>query len=58
MEGPDFDHEGLNGHIETTVEFEIKDLVVASRLIDSWYSLDSTQRINLYGLAKGLGDRK
>jgi len=58
IKGPDFVSEGMAGYIETEVEFYIKDLEVFSRLWYAWYSLTDTQRINLYGLAKGLGDRK
>jgi hypothetical protein len=56
--GPYFNHEGVAGYIETEVEFEIADLENFTHLWCSWYHLTDTKRINLYGLAKGLGDCK
>lgn len=55
---PDFKAEGFNGFIETTVEIEIKDLKKFTDIWESYFSLTDAQRTNLYGLAKGLGDRK
>jgi hypothetical protein len=56
--GPYHQYEGVAGYIETEVEFEIRDLEKFSRLWYTWYTLSDTKRINLYGLAKGLGDCK
>lgn len=56
--GPYFQHEGVAGYIETEVEFEIKDLEIFTRLWMGWYVLSDIKRLNLYGLAKGLGDCK
>lgn len=56
--GPCHQHEGVAGYIETEVEFQIKNLEIFTRLWMSWYSLSDIKRINLYGLAKGLGDCK
>lgn len=55
ISSPDYGSEGFNGYISTTVEFEIKDLKVFSNLWYSFYDLPSTTRLNLYGMAKGLG---
>lgn len=56
--GPYHQYEGMDGYIETEVTFEIADLEVFTRLWNSYYSLSDTKRLNLYGLAKGLGDCK
>lgn len=56
--GPMHKHEGMAGFIETEVVFEINNLEIFTRLWYSWYSLSDTKRLNLYGLAKGLGDCK
>ena len=53
---PNFAHEGLAGYIEVNVEVEIKDLSKFNNIYMAWYSLNDTRRLNLYGLAKGLGD--
>lgn len=58
LEGPYHQFEGVAGYIETVVSFKIKDLSTFARLWESWYTLKDTQRTNLYGLAKGLGDCK
>lgn len=58
IKGPCFEHEGIAGYIETDVEFIINDLRIFTNLWEAWYTLSSIQRTNLYGLAKGLGDRK
>ena len=58
IKGPYHQYEGVAGYIETEVEFEIRDLEKFSRLWYSWYTLSDTKRLNLYGLAKGLGDCK
>lgn len=55
---PEFAHEGIAGYIETKYEIEVKDLVAFANLWNSWYSLPDIRRLNLYGLAKGLGDCK
>lgn len=58
MSAPNFAHEGVAGYIQVDVIFHIKDLTIFSRLWDSWYTLPEKRRIELYGLAKGLGDCK
>ena len=55
---PAFCHEGVAGYIETAYEIEVKDLVTFSNIWNTWYSLSEKRRLNLYGLAKGLGDCK
>lgn len=52
---PDFASEGVAGYIETTVEFEIASLEKFTNLWNSYYSLSESRRLDLYGLAKGLG---
>lgn len=49
---PNYEHEGINGYLETNAIFDIKDIVKFAELFDSWYKLDSTIRTNLYSLAK------
>jgi len=56
--GPYHQAEGVAGYIETEVEFEIADLERFTHLWYSYYHLSDTKRLNLYGLAKGLGDCK
>lgn len=56
--GPLHQFEGMAGYIETEVEFDIKDLNIFTRLWYSWYSLTDAKRLNLYGLAMGLGGCK
>lgn len=51
--GPAFDHEGMAGYIETTVEIEVKDLKVFSDIWLEWYNLPGDKRIQIYSLAKG-----
>jgi hypothetical protein len=58
LEGPHHQYEGMAGYIETKVEFEIRDITRFANLWESYYSLSDTKRLNLYGLAKGLGDCK
>lgn len=58
VRGPCHDHEGVAGFIETEVEFVLKDLKRFADLWDSWYTLTDKKKIDLYGLAKGLGDCK
>jgi hypothetical protein len=58
FKSPDFNGEGFNGYIETDYEIEIKDLKLFANIWNSWYSLTEKRRIELYGLAKGLGDCK
>jgi hypothetical protein len=58
LRGPDFEHEGVAGYIETDVEFEIRDLRRFTNIWDAWSSQIETQKLNLYNLAKGLGGRK
>lgn len=55
---PNFSHEGIAGYIETDYEIEIKDLSVFDKVWKTWYSLPNKRRLDLYGLAKGLGDCK
>lgn len=55
-DGPHHKYEGVAGYIETKVVFEIRDLEQFSKLWSSWYSLSDRKRLDLYGLAKGLGD--
>ena len=55
---PNFVHEGVAGYIQTDYEIEVKDLQVFTNIWNTWYSLPDTRRLNLYGLAKGLGDCK
>lgn len=55
---PGFEHEGITGFIETKYEIEIRDITRFARLWDSWYSLSDKRKLELYGLAKGLGDCK
>lgn len=57
-EGPHYQYEGVAGYIETVVTFEVKDLRKFTDLWLSWYSLTDKKRLDLYGLAKGLGDCK
>lgn len=54
--GPLHQYEGMAGYIETEVEFEIKDLRKFTDLWYSYYSLPDRRKLDLYGLAKGLGD--
>lgn len=58
MGAPNFAHEGVNGYIDVKATFYIRDLSQFSRLWNSWYSLSDNKKLNLYGLAKGLGDCK
>ena len=55
---PNFELEGLNGYIETEITLIIKDLKIFTNIWEAYYSLSDTAKLNLYGLAKGLGDRK
>lgn len=55
---PNFEHEGVAGYIETTYTIEVRDLKTFAAIWDAWYSLTEVRRLNLYGLAKGLGDCK
>ncbi len=55
---PNFQHEGIAGYIETDYEIEVADIVAFANLWNSWYSLPDKRRLDLYGLAKGLGDCK
>lgn len=56
--GPEHKYEGIAGYIETEAVFEIRDLKKFANLWDSYYSLSDKRRLDLYGLAKGLGDCK
>lgn len=56
--GPYFEHEGMAGYIETEVVFEIKDLKKFTDIWESWHMLTHTRKLQLYGLAKGVGDCK
>lgn len=58
LKGPFHKHEGIAGYIETEAVFEIRDLKKFANLWDSYYSLSDKRRLDLYGLAKGLGDCK
>lgn len=58
VKGPHHQFEGMSGYIETEVEFVLKDLKRFSDLWESWYSLTDKRKLDLYGLAKGLGDCK
>lgn len=58
IKGPQHQFEGMAGYIETEVEFELKDLERFSNLWNSYYKLSDKRRLDLYGLAKGLGDCK
>lgn len=58
LKGPFHQYEGVAGYIETEVVFEIRDLKKFADLWDSYYSLSHKRRLDLYGLAKGLGDCK
>lgn len=54
--GPFHNHEGMAGYIETEVELEISNLEKFTHLWYSWYHLSDKKRLDVYGLAKGLGD--
>jgi hypothetical protein len=56
--GPFHQYEGMAGYIETEVEFKIRDLRKFTDLWESYYTLTDKRRLDLYGLAKGLGDCK
>ena len=58
LKEPAFQHEGMAGYIETEYEIEVANLQTFCNIWNSWYSLSDTRRIQLYGLAKGLGDCK
>ncbi len=58
VKGPHHQYEGMAGYIETEAEFVLKDLVKFANLWDSWYTLTDKRKLDLYGLAKGLGDCK
>lgn len=58
FESPQFDVEGFNGYIEVQYIIEVKDLQKFTNLWESFWSLTEKRRIELYGLAKGLGDCK
>lgn len=58
VRGPNHEHEGMAGYIETEVEFTVTDLAKLSGLLDSYYTLTDESKAGLYGLAKGLGDCK
>lgn len=58
VSGPHYEFEGMAGYIETDVEFEISNLEKFTPLWCSWYSLPAKKRLDVYGLAKGLGDCK
>lgn len=58
LSNPNFSGEGFNGYIETNFEATIVGIRDFAQLWDSWYSLPEKERIALYNLAKGLGDRK
>lgn len=55
---PRFDFEGIAGFIETEYTIEVKDLKAFTNIWESWYSLSDKRSLDLYGLAKGLGDCK
>ena len=55
---PEFKYEGMAGCIETNYEIDVKDLIVFSNIWYAWYNLPEKRRLELYGLAKGLGDCK
>lgn len=48
---PGYDHEGMAGYLETTIEVDIKDLTKFAILWDSWYT--APNRDELYAMAKG-----
>lgn len=50
---PCFEHEGVAGYVETTVEIDIKDLLTFSKLWESWFSIPDLERNKWYMLAKG-----
>jgi hypothetical protein len=56
IRGPYHHSEGMAGYIETEVEFTLRDLSKFADLWDSWYTLTDKRKLDLYGLAKGLGD--
>ena len=58
IDGPHHQSEGMAGYIETEVEFILKDISKFADLWDSWYTLTNKRKLDLYGLAKGLGDCK
>ena len=55
---PQFDYEGMSGYIETDYVIEVKDLKMFADIWYAWHALSDKRRIELYGLAKGLGDCK
>lgn len=55
---PRFDFEGMAGYIETDYTIDIKDLMAFANIWNAWYALSDKRRLELYGLAKGLGDCK
>jgi hypothetical protein len=58
IRNPNFAHEGMAGYIETEVEFTVTDLAKFANLYESYYTLSDKRKLELYGLAKGLGDCK
>lgn len=52
VDRPLFEHEGVAGYVETTVEIEIRDLALFSELWESWFLLSDNQRQNWYYIAK------
>ena len=58
VRGPNHEHEGMAGYIETEVEFTIKDLSKFSALYDAYHHLSEERKLDVYALAKGLGDCK
>ncbi len=55
---PEFAYEGVTGYIETKYEIDVADILAFGHLWNSWYSLPDKRKMELYGLAKGLGDCK
>lgn len=55
IKGPFHQYEGSTGHIETEVEFVLKDFKKFADLWDSWYKLTDKRRADFYSLAKGYG---
>jgi hypothetical protein len=56
--GPLHQYEGMAGYIETEVEFKIRDLRKFTDLWESYYALTDKRKLDVYGIAKGLGDCK
>lgn len=45
---PNFEHEGMNGYVETTVTFEVTDILVFARIWEEYFNLPPEERTKQY----------